>query len=111
VIRRGVGGKQVMDSQVRVLLGAAKRPNVTIEVLPFSVGVYPGMHSPFVIDEFSDSIDTSILHVENPRGELIIRDRKPEEVTFYRRTFDELRKLSPGPRGSIEYLRELLEEN
>ncbi|NJP43119.1 helix-turn-helix domain-containing protein [Actinacidiphila epipremni] len=42
VLHTQVGGPAVLRAQLGHLMAAAERPNVTLQVLPFSVGAYPG---------------------------------------------------------------------
>jgi transcriptional regulator with XRE-family HTH domain len=106
VLRRMVGGKDVMDRQIRHLIELASRDDVTIEVVPFSAGVHHGMHGPFVILEFPEAEDDDVLYLESPRGDLIHRD-DPEEIVAYREIFEELRHMSLAER-SVEFMRGLL---
>jgi transcriptional regulator with XRE-family HTH domain len=108
VLRRVVGGKDVMDRQIRHLNQLASRGDVTIEVVPFTAGVHYGMHGPFVILEFPEAEDDDVLYLENPGGDLIHRDN-PDEILVYREIFEELRRMSLGE-GSLEFLRGLLDE-
>jgi transcriptional regulator with XRE-family HTH domain len=108
VLRRMVGGKDVMDGQIRHLIELASRNDVDIEVLPFGAGVHYGMHGPFVILEFPEAEDDDVLFLESPWGDLIHRD-DPEETLSYREIFEELRHMSLGE-GSVEFLRGLLDE-
>jgi transcriptional regulator with XRE-family HTH domain len=109
VVRRQIGGKAVMRQQIRRLLEAADRPNVTIEVVPFSAGAHPGLKGPFVVIEFPDAEDDDVLYLENPQGDLVGRDY-PEEVSEHREAFEALRDLSLGPEGSRDYLAKLADE-
>src|SRR5262249_14551798 len=52
VLLRSIGGKSVMQRQLQHLLRLARYPRVTIQVLPFSIGVHPGLRGPFVLLEF-----------------------------------------------------------
>jgi hypothetical protein len=109
VVRRLVGGKAVMRRQVCRLIDMAARPNVTIEIVPFNVGVHPGMKAPFMVLEFPDAADNDLLYLENPRGDLISRD-VPEEILAYREAFEQLWKLSLGPENSVTYLGKISDE-
>jgi transcriptional regulator with XRE-family HTH domain len=106
VVRRLVGGKDVMDGQIRHLIELASRDDVTIEVVPFSAGIRHGMQAPFVVVEFPAAEDDDVLYLESTRGDLINRD-DPEEILVYREIFEELRHISLGE-GSVELLRGLL---
>jgi transcriptional regulator with XRE-family HTH domain len=109
VVRRFVGGAAVMHRQIRHLIQMADRPNVTLEVVPFSAGVHPGMHGPFVVIEFPDTADDDALYLESPRGDVIYRDT-PEEIDASREVFRQLRAMSLGPEGSVSYLGKVAHE-
>jgi transcriptional regulator with XRE-family HTH domain len=106
-VRRVVGGKAVMHSQLRHLVDMADRPNVTIEVISFGVGIHPGMAGPFVIHEFPDAADDDVLYLESQGG--VVRQDSVDEISSYRETFEQLREASLGPEGSVAYLRNLAE--
>jgi transcriptional regulator with XRE-family HTH domain len=55
VLRRPVGGSDVMADQVRHLIDSAGRPNVVIQVIPASVGAHQGMSGNFILAEFEDA--------------------------------------------------------
>jgi hypothetical protein len=109
VIRRIVGSKGLMRDQLQRLIEATDKPNITIEVVPFSAGLVPGLQAPFVIQEFSDVADDELLYLESPRGDALIRDNG-EEVLAYREYFEQLRHASLGPEGTIKFLNEVIAE-
>lgn len=109
VIRRIVGGKDLMRTQLRQLVEAAGRPNITVEVIPFTAGLVPGLQTPFVIYEFSDAADDELLYLESPRGDVLSRD-DAEEILSYREDFERLRQASLGPARTIGFLREVIAE-
>lgn len=51
-LRQLVGGRDVMRTQLKHLARIAHLPNVSIRMIPFSVGAYPAMGRPFVILRF-----------------------------------------------------------
>jgi transcriptional regulator with XRE-family HTH domain len=106
VIHRLVGGKDAMRRQLLRLVELGRRPHVTIEVVPFSAGVHPGLRGPFVVLEFPDPEDDDVLYLENTGGDLISRE-EPDQVLPYREAFEQLREMSLGPEGSAEYLRQI----
>lgn len=109
VVRRLVGGQDVMRGQIDHLIELANQDNVTIEVVPFSAGIGRGMHGPFIVFEFQEPEDEDVLYLENPRGDLINRDDQ-EEIYIYREIFEELRRMSLGETGTIDFLRGLLDQ-
>ena len=109
VLRRLIGGKAVMRRQIRRLIEITDRPKVTVEIVPFSAGVHPGLKGPFVVIEFPDPEDDDVLYLESALDAVISRDL-PEEVPVYREAFEVLRKLSLGPDGSLAYLAKLADD-
>jgi hypothetical protein len=109
VVRRLIGGRDVMHRQIRHLIEMAAKPNVTIEIVPFIAGTHPGLRGPFVIVEFPDPGDDDVLFLEAPTGELVSRD-DPEEVLTCRELFEQLRQLSLGPSNSVAYLDKIAHE-
>jgi transcriptional regulator with XRE-family HTH domain len=109
VIRRVAGSPGIMRRQLRHLVEAAERTNVTIEVLPFTAGIHQGMRGSFVVLEFSDPADDDVLYAEDSNGGLISRDT-PEEILAYREVFERLRNVSLGAKDSSAYIGKLAEE-
>jgi transcriptional regulator with XRE-family HTH domain len=109
VIRRIVGGKDLMRAQLQQLAEAAVRPNVTIEVIPFTAGLVPGLQTPFVIHEFSDAADDELLYLESPHGDVLSRD-DAETILSYREDFELLRQASLGPERTIDFLHAVIAE-
>jgi transcriptional regulator with XRE-family HTH domain len=108
VIRRLVGGSSVMRNQLRRLIEVADKPNVTVEVIPFSAGLHPGMNGPFEIIEFADPSDSDIVFLESPRGDIVSDD--PEETLKYREAFEGLAKAALGPRDSLARIAQIADE-
>jgi transcriptional regulator with XRE-family HTH domain len=55
VLRRPVGGAEVMREQFKHLTCAAQRPNIVVQVIPASVGAHEGLRGPFMIADFADA--------------------------------------------------------
>ncbi|BCJ59058.1 hypothetical protein C1I93_08075 [Micromonospora endophytica] len=49
VLRRALGGPAVMARQLRHLVDAAERPNVTLRVVPLTVGAHTGLDGSFAL--------------------------------------------------------------
>ncbi len=79
VISRIVGNPAVMRQQIRHLQESAEQPNITIRIMSFKLGMYPRLRVPYVIFEFPEPEDEDVMYIENPTGELFIRENSPEE--------------------------------
>jgi transcriptional regulator with XRE-family HTH domain len=107
VLHRVTGGRDVMREQLRHLATTGARPNVTIRVLPFTAGDNAVM-GPFIILEFPDKNDSSVVYVESALIEDVI-DR-PDHTALYVRTYDRLRELCLTPEESIERIKKIAGE-
>jgi transcriptional regulator with XRE-family HTH domain len=107
VLRRLVGGYRVMRDQVRHLANAAQRSNVTIQIIPFSVGAHPAMESTFDILEFS-GVTPSVVYVEGLVGHMYLE--RLSDLQRYEQVFDHLRQMALSPQDSIELLAETAEQ-
>jgi hypothetical protein len=90
-VRRRVGGRAVMVAQLRRLKELATLPQVTIQIVPFGIGEYVSMTTPFIVLEFSD--DEPLLYLEDARQDLLTRD-DPEITRDYLRRFDAIAALA-----------------
>jgi transcriptional regulator with XRE-family HTH domain len=103
VLRRLVGGYRVMRDQMRHLANAAQQPNVTIQIIPFSVGAHPAMESTFDILEFG-GMTPSVVYVEGLAGNMYLE--RLSDLQRYEQVFDHLRQMALSPQDSIELLAE-----
>jgi transcriptional regulator with XRE-family HTH domain len=106
VVRRVVGGPEIMRRQVRHLLDSIEQESLTIRILPFRCGMYRSMRVPFVVLEFAETEDEAILYLEHPQGEALIREDGPYDAEggadpsdptappTYLQIFGELRQLT-----------------
>ncbi|WP_329084858.1 helix-turn-helix domain-containing protein [Streptosporangium sp. NBC_01469] len=104
VIRRPVGGPEVMRSQLKRLLDITDLPNVAIQVLPFAVGVHPGTNGAFQIMEFPEPADPDVVFMENFTGSLYIE--RETDIYRYSLAFDHLRAKALDPDDSRRFIAE-----
>jgi hypothetical protein len=76
-MHRIVGGPDLMRRQLAHLQDVATRPNVTLRVMSYNHGIYPRLGVAYVLFEFPDAGDEEILFIENPQGDLLIREATP----------------------------------
>ncbi|PZG17542.1 transcriptional regulator [Spongiactinospora gelatinilytica] len=87
-IRRVVGGAKVMRAQLAHLMELAHLRNLTLQVLPFSIGAHPAMVSGFHILTFEPE-DADVVYIEYPTGSIYLE--RPTEVERYTLIFERLR--------------------
>lgn len=108
-VRRLSGEEEdLRQAQFEKLISLAERPEVTLEVIPFTTGLHRGMGENFSILEFPETAD-DVIYCESPRDAIFMRDT-PDEESAYRELFEELRRMSLGPRGTLDLLRTVANE-
>lgn len=107
VLRRVLGGPRVMARQLRHLIEAAERPNVTLRVVPFALGAHTGLDGPIVLLTFDRN--RPVVHLEHKLSGLFLDD--PEQVMFYRREADRLAEVALSPARSIDLVARVATEH
>lgn len=98
VIRRVVGGADVMRKQLDHITGLSELPHVNVQVLPFSAGVHPAMDGGFRILGFPEAADPDVVYLENQAGSLYLEEEP--EIDRYARMFSHLIAKALDPEES-----------
>ncbi|MGO9785026.1 MAG: helix-turn-helix domain-containing protein [Streptosporangiaceae bacterium] len=101
VLHRVVGGPSVMQTQLELVVERMRLPNVTVQVLPYSVGAHPALDSTFNILEFSGPV-SNLVYSEGLAGFMFIE--RPEDVDRYQEVFERLSQMSLSPRQSADLM-------
>jgi transcriptional regulator with XRE-family HTH domain len=99
---RPVGGPEVMREQLGHLLRMAERPNVTLQVLPLSIGIHPALTGSFQLLAFPDGIDHGVVYAEGVGGAVVLEHAK--DVATYTRAFDVLRRRALNTDDSVNFI-------
>ncbi|MFD9813703.1 helix-turn-helix domain-containing protein [Streptomyces sp. NPDC059080] len=111
VLRRPIGGRDVMAEQLEHLVEVSELPNVSIRVVPFAAGMHDGVVTgPFVILRFplnGDGIDTEppTVYADGYTGGLYLD--KPKEVEQYDMAFQGIWETSLDEQASRRLISEL----
>jgi transcriptional regulator with XRE-family HTH domain len=108
VLRRLVGGAPTMAAQLRALAGAAQRPGVMLQVLPFSAGAHASLEGGFVLIKFPEETDPDVVYVEGIMGDLYLES--VEEVKRYQSAFERNQAVALSPRESSAFMSALARE-
>lgn len=76
VLRRPVGGQHVMAAQLRHVITTSQRPNVAVQVIPFSCGVHAGLSGSYLLLEFAKA--RTLVHLEHRRSGIFVDE--PDDV-------------------------------
>jgi transcriptional regulator with XRE-family HTH domain len=80
-LRRPAGRPGVMRHQLKNLLEAAERPNITIQVVPFDAGGHAAAGGPFSILRFAEPDLPDVVYLEQLTSALYLDER--EDVEHY----------------------------
>ena len=108
VLRRPIGGPEVMREQIEYLMAAAQRPKITIQVIPFAAGWHPALYGMFWTFRFADSELPDIVYSEALTGACYLS--KPEESARYTQALDLMCVQAATPEESLTILRDTLKE-
>ncbi|GAA4680873.1 helix-turn-helix domain-containing protein [Phytohabitans rumicis] len=109
VLRRQIGGPDIMRRQLTGLVEANERSMITVYVLPFSAGAHRALAGSFVILEFSGDSDHPLVYCEGMTGG-VFRSRQ-DELRSYWMSFEALRAAALNPRRSVEFINAVVRDN
>lgn len=104
VIRRcmAIDG-EIGSAQLRALLAAADRPNITIRIVPLDAGLHPGMDGAFVIIGFPDEADPEVAYVEGLMGSVFVES--VDGVNRYKLVWDQISAYALSAAESRDLIR------
>ena len=108
VLRRPVGGPDVMCDQLRHLVKATELPNVTLQVMPFHGGAHTGLNGPFSVLEFPRRGDPDVVYIDGPAGNLYVENAP--DIDWFTLVFDHLRADAMAPDRSAEFIEAAVRE-
>lgn len=104
VIRREVGGTEVMRGQLEHIAELAERAHINVQVLRFGSGAHPAMDGSFIVLGFPEAPDPDVIYLESQTGSLYLE--KEPEVERYRAMFQHLTASALGPEESRSLIAE-----
>ncbi|WP_433517408.1 helix-turn-helix domain-containing protein [Nonomuraea sp. CA-143628] len=106
VVRRALGGREVMRRQIEHLLEMTKRSNVTVQVIPFERGGHAAAGGPFSILRFPERELPDVVYLEQLTSALYLD--KPAESEHYMQVMDRLSVQADSPEQTKRFLERLL---
>lgn len=114
ILRRPVGGPQVMAAQLDHLVAVSMMPNVSLHIVPDAKGFHLGLVAgPFVILRFpangnGTQSEPPTVYTDGLTGGLYLD--KPGEIARYESVFDDIYQLSLGDDASRDLITRASEE-
>ncbi len=104
VIRRLVGGGEVLREQLGRLLTLAKLPTVALQVLPFDAGAHAAMGTSFSVLALPAPQSAQVVYLEDIWNGVYVN--RPEEIAAYTVVFDRLCKSALDERATVATIRQ-----
>lgn len=108
VLRRPIGGPEVMREQLLHLARLAERPKITVLILPFTSGAHAGLDGRFTILSFPDPADPDIAYVEGTMGDVYLESAG--EIGQHESRFNRIIDAALSPEESAHLLVEAAKE-
>ncbi|MBW1604232.1 helix-turn-helix domain-containing protein [Streptomyces sp. JJ66] len=87
-LHRPFGSRAIMDEQLLHLIELSERPNIRLQVVPFTLGGHPAESGAFTVLRFPEPEIPDVVYLEQLTGSLYLD--KAEEVTQYGGVLDRL---------------------
>ncbi|GAA3864348.1 helix-turn-helix transcriptional regulator [Saccharothrix violaceirubra] len=107
-LRRLIGGSDVMRAQLRRLVDASERENITVRVHPFTSGGHSALDGRFVILRFPELTDPDVVYLESFKGDMFLENS--EDVSRYSDMFARLVAESLEPAESVAMIERVARE-
>jgi hypothetical protein len=108
VLRRPIGGAEVMRGQLEQLIAVAKDPHITLQVMPFRAGGHAAESGPFTLMRFPEFDLPDVVYIEQMTSALYLDKR--EDVERYTEVMERLGVESDPPERTTDILNRILEE-
>ena len=105
VLRRPIGGRDVMRAQLDLLAELSERPNVTLQIIPFGFGGHAAAGGAFSLLRFPDQTLPDIVYIEQLTSALYLEKR--EDVDTYLESMERLAVEADSPDRSRERFLEI----
>jgi transcriptional regulator with XRE-family HTH domain len=107
-LRRPMGGSSVMRAQLKHLIEMSRRPNVTIQVVPFKTGGHPAVGGPFSVLHFAESDLSDVVYLEQLASSQYLD--KQDVIDQYLAVMERLCIEAATPADSVARLQAMLSE-
>jgi transcriptional regulator with XRE-family HTH domain len=106
VLRRPVGGREVMRGQLTALIEASKLPNIRLQIIPFHTGGHAASGGAFSILRFRDQDLPDVVYVEQLTSAIYLDKR--DDVDHYVAAMETLAAEADPPHRTAAMLAAML---
>lgn len=104
ILRRPVGGREVMAEQLQYLLHVAERSRITIRIVQFTKSAQIAPTTPITYLKFAPGGPTELIYLENAIGATYVTNH--DDVERYRLLLSELWGVAESRKDTMRLLRE-----
>ena len=108
VLRRPVGGPEVMRGQVEALIEATKSSHIRLQVIPFASGGHAAAGGAFTILRFGDAELPDIVYIEQLTSALYLDKR--DDLEYYAVAMERLCVEAEPPERTQDILHRILDD-
>lgn len=108
VLRRPIGGVEVMRAQIEHLIEVSRQPNIRMQIIPFHAGGHAAAGGPFAILRFPEPELPDVVYVEQLTSAIYLDKR--EDVDHYAIAMERVCIDADAPNLTPEILEKLLLE-
>ncbi|WP_346045506.1 helix-turn-helix transcriptional regulator [Actinomadura chokoriensis] len=108
VVRRPLGGGELMRAQIEHLIEVSTLTNVCLQILPFGVGGHAAAGGPFTILRFAEPGLSDVVYLEQLTSALYLDTQS--DVDHYAQAMEKLCATALRPEDSVAYLVDLLRD-
>jgi len=97
----------IRRAQLGHLAGITARPNVDLQLLPLTAGIYPGAGGVFTYLEFPDPTERDVVYLETTIDDRMLEET--DELETYKLRFEQLTTAALDPEETRTYLKQQIE--
>lgn len=107
-LRRPIGGAAVMRAQIASLIEVTRRPNITLQVVPFRAGGHAAAGGAFTLLRFADEDLPDVVYLEQLTGAIYLDKR--DDVDAYAEVLERLAVEAEPPTNTQKILDDILRD-
>jgi transcriptional regulator with XRE-family HTH domain len=108
VLRRPIGGPEVMRAQIAALIDATQLPNVTLQVVPFRAGGHAAAGGAFTLLRFPEPDLPDVVYLEHLTSALYLDKR--DDLDLYVTAMERLCVEAESPTNTVTVLEQILHD-
>ncbi|WP_228447305.1 helix-turn-helix domain-containing protein [Streptomyces paludis] len=108
VLHQQVGGPSTMRAQLTHLLKLTERPNIKVQILPFTSGAHAGLGGAFNILSFAEPGALDVVYLDTPASSLWVESE--QDAARHTTIFEHVVRNSLPPTDSQSLIRRALKE-